>query len=252
MGTVTRGNTDPIPVKLPEFIIAGFSKCGTTGLGASLAQHPSVALGSRPPTGVSEMHFFNRNAHWALGLDWYRERFPDAPVVGEKTPSYVYDLRTMKRIAQTLPEVKLIFCLRNPADRLYSWYLHKVVRKRRGPVAEWPMHRFQEFHELEYYDPARTGCYASLLEANVLPHFPRERICFVIQEWLIQRGMAEVNRVLDFLGLGPIDGELRRVNRSTYREPLAEADRAMLLEYYRDHIERTFEIFGFRVPEWER
>jgi hypothetical protein len=237
-------------VKRPDFLIAGFSKCGTTGLLHNLARHPSVATNPRR-AGTSEIHFFNRDANWQRGLDWYFAQFPDAQVAGEKTPSYVYDPKAMQRIAQSLPGVKLILCLRNPVDRLYSWYHHKVLRDKRASAARWPLGRFREFHELEAYDPALTGCYDVLIEKNVLPLFPRERIRYVIQERLDQRGPEELNGVLDFLGLGPLDGALLRRNESAYGAPLDAKERALLRGYYARHIERTFELLGFRVREWE-
>lgn len=237
-------------MKNPDFVIAGFSKCGTTGLLHNLARHPSLATNRRQAQ-TWEMHFFNREAHWQRGLDWYLGQFPDAPVTGEKTPSYVYDPNAMQRIARTLPGVKLILCLRNPVDRLYSWYHHKVLREQRASAAQWPLGRFREFHQLEAYDPALTGCYDVLIEKNVLPYFARAQICYVIQERLDRRGPEELNEVLGYLGLGPLEGALLRRNESAYAAPLGAQDRALLREYYAPHIERTFELLGFRVPEWE-
>ena len=239
-------------MKLPDFIIAGFSKCGSTGLLVNLAQHPSVGIGALPDGSSREMHFFDRDANWRRGLDWYRARFPDVPVAGEKTPAYVRDARVMQRIAKALPEVKIVICLRNPVDRLYSWYQHKILRWRPKAAAQWPMRRFREFHELEAYDPALTSCYDQVLEKNLLPFFPRERIRFVIQERLHARGWDEVNEVLAFLGLGPASGSLLYPNASAYQSALAEEDRARLLEFYAAHVERTFGLLGERITEWQR
>ena len=99
-------------------------RCGTTSLNGYLREHPDVAV-STP----KEVHFFDVN--FDEGLDWYRERFPGsegAQAVGEATPDYIYHPDAVRRIAGTLPDVKLIVLLRNPVDRAYSHYWHNRSR----------------------------------------------------------------------------------------------------------------------------
>lgn len=110
---------------LPTFIIAGAQKAGTTALRIYLSQHDEVFMADK------EIHFFDRDENFSKGLEWYESFFDhddSERVVGEKTPDYMYDERVAERIYEFLPDVKLIFVLRNPIDRAYSHYWHNVRR----------------------------------------------------------------------------------------------------------------------------
>jgi hypothetical protein len=107
--------------RLPTFVIIGAPRSGTTSLAYSLSQHPEVFVTMQ----VKELHFFDTN--FDRGLDWYREQFsgPDADAAkaaGEATPTYMYDEEAMSRMAETVPDAKLVAILRNPVDRAYSHY----------------------------------------------------------------------------------------------------------------------------------
>ncbi|HEC77247.1 MAG TPA: hypothetical protein ENI33_08350 [Thermoplasmatales archaeon] len=108
---------------LPNFIIPGAMKSGTTALRIYLAQHPDVFMASK------EIHFFDREENFEKGIEWYEKFFNDwngERAIGEKTPEYLYDEKVPERIYNVLPNVKLIFVLRNPVDRAYSHYWHNV------------------------------------------------------------------------------------------------------------------------------
>ncbi len=112
---------------LPNFLIIGVEKGGTTWLHAQLKKHPEIFL---PHT--KEIHFFNKYSsnfiahdYYNLGLDWYLEFFKEyegQQAIGEVTPMYICDPEAPSRIKQTLPDVKLIALLRNPVHRAYSHY----------------------------------------------------------------------------------------------------------------------------------
>ena len=99
----------------PDFIIIGAQMCGTTSLYDYLAKHPNVLLSY-----VKEIHFFDHS--YNKGLLWYRSFFPlriikGKRMTGEASPYYIFHSHSAKRIAKTLPSVKLIVMLRNPVDR---------------------------------------------------------------------------------------------------------------------------------------
>jgi hypothetical protein len=116
----------PYPA-LPNFLIIGVEKGGTTWLHSQLIKHPDIFL---PNT--KEIHFFNKynsnfiaHDYFNLGLNWYLEFFKQyegQQAVGEVTPMYICDPVAPFRIKQTLPDVKLIIILRDPVDRAYSHY----------------------------------------------------------------------------------------------------------------------------------
>lgn len=117
---------------MPTFVIAGVQKCGTTSLFQALALHPRVI---RPRQ--KELHFFDQK--WGKGIDWYAAQFPDlAPdqLTGESTPVYSYDKTARRRMAQTLPDARLIVVLRDPVARAYSHYWHSRRHREDLPTFE--------------------------------------------------------------------------------------------------------------------
>ncbi|HEX4655673.1 MAG TPA: sulfotransferase [Mycobacteriales bacterium] len=111
--------------RLPDHLVIGAAKAGTTSLSRWLDEHPDVYV---PPS--KEMHFFDRDSQWQLGVEWYAANFADAgdaASVGEATPAYLFVPEAPKRIASVVPDARLIAVLRNPVDRAYShfWHAHE-------------------------------------------------------------------------------------------------------------------------------
>lgn len=103
---------------LPDFVIVGAARAGSTALHDYLSAHPEVYL---PPR--KELHFFDNN--FDRGVDWYRHHFREATdevAVGEASPSYMYRPETLDRLASVLPDARLVAILRHPVDRAYSHY----------------------------------------------------------------------------------------------------------------------------------
>lgn len=105
---------------LPQFLGLGVQKGGTTTLQRLLEQHPQAWL---PPT--KELHFFS--LHYARGAQWYSDCFVDVNVnqrCGEITPYYIFHPQAPQRIAELLPDARLIVLLRDPVERCLSQYFH--------------------------------------------------------------------------------------------------------------------------------
>jgi hypothetical protein len=106
--------------RLPDFVVIGAQKCGTTTLRNALREHPAVHC-------APETHFFCD--HFANGLDWYEEQLavPDGNPqrVGEKCPHYLVHADALGRMAETIPEAQLVVVLRDPVTRAYSHYWHQ-------------------------------------------------------------------------------------------------------------------------------
>src|SRR5690606_6317559 len=120
---------------LPDFLIVGGQRCGTTSMYRALAAHPAV-LKAVLHKGV---HYFDINYH--RGLSWYRGHFPlqrtaravaahtgVAPLTFESSPCYMYRPLAAGRIAADLPWVRLIVLVRDPVERAYSQHAHEVAR----------------------------------------------------------------------------------------------------------------------------
>lgn len=103
---------------LPDFLVIGAQRSGTTWLYNIFKTHKKIALAE----GRKEVHYFDR--YYDRGLDWYKNLFPDkySGKMGEITPAYLYHKECSERIKQDLPDIKLICILRNPIDRAYSGY----------------------------------------------------------------------------------------------------------------------------------
>lgn len=114
--------------RLPDFVVIGGRKCGTTWLDGLLRQHPQLHM----PTRTKELFFFDR--YWERGVGWYSEQFgeakPDA-IIGEVTPSYFQSIDAPGRLRNTLPHAQLVAVLRDPVERAWSDYRHAL---RKGDV----------------------------------------------------------------------------------------------------------------------
>jgi Sulfotransferase domain len=180
---------------LPNLIVIGGLKCGTTSLHHYLNLHPEIRM-SRP----KELNFFVEELNWELGADWYRGHFPaDVAVRGETSPHYTNRPR-FQGVAERMKEVlgedlRLIYMVRHPIDRLLSHYLHNV-----GGGYE-----SRELAEA-VSDPAsayvQRGMYASQLEPYV-ETFGLNRILVVSREELGAERDATVQAVFGFCGVEP-------------------------------------------------
>ncbi len=109
---------------LPDFIVIGAMKAGTTSLFQYLRAHPQVFMPWR-----KEIHFFSHHANWEQGVPWYENQFAGASLdqqVGEASPSYSKKHLfpdASDRLAKVLPAARIIYLVRDPIARLQSMYL---------------------------------------------------------------------------------------------------------------------------------
>jgi Sulfotransferase domain len=179
---------------LPNLIVIGGQKCGTTSLHNYLAAHPQIAMSA-----TKELDFFTS---WGRrrGLDWYGRHFTEpAPVRGESSPAYTawpHILGVPEAIAETLDDVRLIYLVRDPVERIVSEYLHAVGRGQESrtlaEVASDP-----GFEDSPYVAKSR---YAMQLE-RYLRLFDRSRLLVLTQESLSRERLATMRTVFRFLGV---------------------------------------------------
>ena len=180
---------------LPNFIVIGAMKSGTTSLYHYLRDHEQIFM-SR----IKELDFFAEAGNWSRGMDWYRQQFKGAENAlarGEASTLYTkYPEHTgvPERIAATVPDVRLIYVVRDPIERLRSHYQHRVMTGMEKSPPEVAL--------LE--NPSYVNCsrYAMQLE-RYLDHFPREQILVVPSEALKADRTATVQQVYEFLGVDP-------------------------------------------------
>lgn len=199
-------------MKKPDFIIGGVARSASTWLCHALDTHPQVYL---PHPFVPEPKFFSRDSEFAKGLDWYcRQWFADAPegkVCGEKSTSYLETPGTAARIFAHLPDVKMVFLLRNPVDRAFSnyyWSRHNGLETESFERAV-ELEKERELALPEHLKQARPFSYVSrgfyvdqLREYFAL--FPKENILCLKTEDIARAPNTVVNKLFRFLGLNEI------------------------------------------------
>lgn len=252
---------------LPDALLIGAQRAGTTSLFRALAEHPQIVVGRR-----KEVHFFDHDSSWERGLDWYRAHFPFATdlawrsradglrrVLLEATPAYLFRPQAVPRIRQVLPEVKLLAVLRDPVERaLSNWKLAGEWGGQYAPFEEEIEHelaveegRSVPGQERRPRGLLARGRYAEQLE-RVYAHFPRERVRVLEAADLSDDPDATLAPVFDFLGLAP--HVVRRAppeNRSQDRSGMSQALRSRLQRYFEPHDARLAELLG-RAPTWRR
>lgn len=234
--------------KKPDFIIAGFSKCGTTALAHNLNKHPCINIAKLNEKNF-ELLFFNIEKNWERGGGWYFSHF-EGKCAGDKTPSYIYTRKSMERIAHMLPDIKLILCVRNPVDRLISWYEHKVLRLNKFSPQEYPLSAYKIFPEQHFYDPVKTGCYAEIIKNNMLPYFPLDKCHFVIQENMNANPDLEIQNILKYLRVEEIQLSCEHINVSQNKISIDKKTRDELLDYYYKYNIEFSELTSLSVAQW--
>lgn len=181
---------------LPNLIIIGAMKCGTSSLHRYLDLHPDISMSA-----LKEPNFFIDSeatwSNWRRGIGWYSSLFdPTAEVRGEASVNYTslpFSEGVAERIAETLPDVRLIYMTRDPIERAISHYVHAAAAGRTiEPIEEAlgdPESRF-----------VRRGRYGAQLEPFV-DAFGRERIHIDTQERLLADRAEAMRRAFAFLGV---------------------------------------------------
>lgn len=216
------GNQPGSP-RLPNLILAGAPRCGSTALCNVLAAHPDIFMVPR-----KELWFFYTDSVWSRGLDWYRgcfrshggERF-----VGEGTPLYYACPDSITRMERVLPEAKILLILRDPIRRLLSHY-HLYVRKFKESLSledaiarelrgeePWKLERgARNYVGLGRYDTHIR---------RILDHFSASQVHILLLEELISNPGPRFDDLWRFLTVarGPVN-ELPRENRGrAFRSP---------------------------------
>ncbi|MGD9723637.1 MAG: sulfotransferase domain-containing protein [Pirellulales bacterium] len=252
---------------LPQFIIAGAQKAGTTSLYGYLAGHPQC----RAPW-TKEVNFYDQN--FARGERWYRMHFPlstgavNRPHFGgagalcfEASPHYMFEPEVPTRMRESLPEVKAIFLLRDPIRRAYSHYQHEVRRRRisipfedcidaeiRQRAGERPPAPGSEALGL----PSRPltllarGLYVDQLQ-RWEAHFPADRMLVLEAERLFRAPADTFAQVLAFLGLDAwAPAAFGNLNPGRYSTPMSSVARERAERFFEPHNERLFQHLNTR------
>lgn len=256
------GDGNPV---LPNFLIIGAARCGTTTLYRNLAEHPQVYL---PADKRPEPHFFMRDREYAKGLAYYSRRYfagvKREQAVGEASTSYIFSATAAGRISRDLPCVRLILILRHPVERAFSGYWHTVKSgletlpfeqavvqedARCGAIDDPLMRENQPFAYL-----GRSLYFRQL--SIYLEHVAMKRIHVILFDDLARDPAAVFRRVCRFLDIDPefVPTSLGCVeNASTLPSAsLTPALRARLVAFFAQDVEQLAAFLGRDLSDWMR
>ena len=251
-----------MPEALPTFVIGGAPRAGTTYLCHALDAHPQITL-AKPF--IPEPKVFMTPAPGPAGYRARYRRFFDgdvAPARGEKTSYYLESADACTAIRATLPEVRLVFLVREPVDRAYSNYLwsrkngletlgFEEAVEREGSRAD-PLPPEQAY--ARPFDYLSRGRYAHHAR-RYLEAFGAQRVTFHLYEDLVvDRAEPVLQAIHAVVGVEPrpLDGRPRGLINAARESgpPLAAPVRDRLRERMRGEVEAFAALTGLDVGRW--
>lgn len=256
------GITSPIRT-LPDFIVIGAKRCGTTSLYHYLGLHPSIKKSSHDHLG-----FFDDNYH--LGLQFYRSFFPTVFqqrsiikrtgkfLTYDVTSSYIQDSKNAVRIHSLFPEIKLIAILRNPVDRAYSEYnLHLRADNK---MQDFEFYVNQEILEIE--DDEKNGVVGDLEpftsgKKNYLRKgfyfeqlspwfnlFPKKNIHIISTESLGEKPNEVLNGIFEFLGVTHHQINTEKKHEKGNYKKMNDSTKELLQKFFVPRNKKLYDLIG--------
>lgn len=219
---------------LPNLLVIGAQKAGTTTIWHALDRHPDVFMSPKRETGFFyHDHLYNGGAP-IYELNFFNQ-WDGQPICGEKTPEYLLHPKVPARIHSTLgSDIKLIAVLRNPAERAFSGYRHNLMMFRESLSFEDALNAEPERISR---NPAALGRFGYLARGYYARHlnaylslFERRNILILFFEDLMADQIAEFNKVYEFLGIDSQASDDEISEGSTSAEPIrpgGDADDAL-------------------------
>lgn len=240
---------------LPDAMIIGAQKAGTTSLFAYLEQHPSVSVSH-----TKEVHFFDTSS--GKGEAWYRRQF-EPRVEGrtyiEASPYYLFHPRVPERARRVVPSAKLLVLLREPVARAFSNYQHQVQKGREPLTFEQAIRAEKErlgdseerlargeidySFEHQHFSYLSRGFYAVQIE-RWLKHFPRDAMLILKAEDMFASPQSTFDEVCNFLGLRPFEIPDPTPRYQRDYEALSDEMRDELAKLYDEPNRRLAEMTG--------
>ncbi len=252
---------------LPDFLIIGAQRCGTTSLYRYLEKHPQV-IGAAPSKGV---HYFD--VHHERSLRWYRAHFPTRrrrervgrrAVTGEASPYYVFHPHGPDRVRAAVPNVRLILMLRDPVVRAFSQYQQEYARgfedaetferalelepgRLAGERERMLADPGYDSRAMQHYAYVARGEYAAQLEAW-RARFDPEQLHVIQAEEFFTDPETVYRGVLEFLGLPvPVRPPQFKAHNARPAGGMAPETRTRLAEHFAEPNRRLEELVGRRL-----
>jgi len=179
--------------RLPNLLIIGAVKSGTSSLHYYLDLHPEIMMSKK-----KELYYFVESRNWHRGVEWYSSHFSrKAKIAGESTPGYTLFPKLKgvpKRIYELLPEVKLIYLIRDPIERAKS---HYIANYSSGGENRTFHSAFENLDNNPFIFPS---LYANQLE-QYFPFFDVSQILVITLENLHKNPRKTMQKVFHFLAV---------------------------------------------------
>lgn len=257
--------------ELPDFLVVGGQRCGTTSLFKTLAEHPAVV----PPLMHKGIHYFDMQ--YQRGMHWYRGQFPTRAtravtsrraghraITGESSPYYGFHPLGPPRIARDLPDVRVILLVRDPVERAFSAHKHETAR---GFESE-PFERALDLEDertagerdrmiadptylsfsLQHHAYTERGRYVLQWE-RLSDALGPDRVLVVDSHRLFSGAHDAMDEVLRFLGLAPVAGLTFGQHNARPSSPMPDPLRSRLEEHFAPYDQRLAEVLGGK-PTW--
>jgi hypothetical protein len=261
---------------LPDFLIVGAARCGTTSLFSALSQHPAVFNGAMLPW-TREVHYFDN--HYDRGLAWYRSHFPlraragriaraagAAAMAFESGPYYMFHPLAADRVRRDLPRVKLLVMVRDPVERARSGHsfstslgfetepferaLELEAARLDGEAERIMADPRYVSHSHRHHSYRARGEYIDQIE-RLERLFGRDRIHVIESDDFFSDPEPVYDAVLRFLGLPHRGYPGFERHNARPRTPVPQTVRRALEEHYRPYDERLARWLGHE-PSWRR
>ncbi len=241
---------------LPNLVILGAQRCGTTSLFRDLAAHPAIMR-----SWVKEVDYFSRSRD--RGIGWYQSHFPLAisrwvvqvsarrrPAVIEASPSYLFDPHAPANARTAIPDAKLVVLLRNPTDRALSHYHHQVRRGREPLSFAESIEREWRLIETGSSENSGKSVPTYLARGRYAEQLKRWMACYPTEQFLIIRSEdyfaapeKMLAQVLAFAGIGGRPRLASRKRQASHAyEAMDETMRRTLDDYFRPHNRSLYDL----------
>ena len=255
--------------ELPDFLIIGAQKCGTSSLYSYLIQHPGIIAPAK-----KEIHYFSNPYNQKRGKSWYASHFCTVsykkslkkklgywPITGEATPDMHMPFMP-ESVHELLPSAKLIAMFRDPVKRAFSQYQHdrkyskKASKTFKEAIDQSSLSVSSEMQDLWSYTHnnkqlsyIRRGLYAEQLE-HWYQYYSKDCIHIIISDEFSVDPAKEMAKVLQFLNMPEFDFDVSTVkNVGNYKEQMDKDVREYLISVFRPQNQRLFKLIG-RNLDW--
>lgn len=182
-------------------------KSGTTYLDHLLRRHPMIAM----PKRSMKQSFFDNDLIYPKGEAWYESIFDqleDQLLIGQTSADCAFNSGSIERIKSALPDVKLLFIIRDPLNRAYSLYWHQLRMGREYLSFEKAIEKEEQrmkksYYHYKMYSYLSRSRYARQV-ANIYTYFDPDQVLFIPFELFIKNELKSLNRIFAFLNVDEI------------------------------------------------